>query len=451
MSAVAITDAVAPVRDPEVGPAAVEEAVEVGLLDGRYVSYANFDYAASAPSLSVVLDVVNSVLPWYSSVHRGAGLPSQACTSAYEQARDVVREFLGARSNSAVIFTRNTTDSFNLLAHVLPPSTSVVVFDSEHHAALLPWRGRNVIRVPAPVSPELAVEAARTALRRSPVGPRLLCVTGASNVTGECWPIAELAAVAHDCGARIAVDAAQLAPHRRVNIAALDIDYVAISGHKLYAPFGSGALVGRADWLRAAPPYLIGGGATRSVSDRSVSWAPVPERHEAGTPNVVGAIALAAACDTLAADRERLAAREEALLARLRAGLRDVPGLRELELWPGRQRVGITSFTLAGWDGRLLAAALSAEYGIGVRAGAFCAHPFVRRLLEGHGDATPVRASIGVGTTEPDVDRLLAALGQLARRGPAGRYREVDGQFVPEDDGRVRPDVEAWIRPTSNT
>jgi len=435
----------APVPTPH--PELVGAGLSVPLVSGQTVLYANFDYAASAPALTAARDAVADLLPWYASVHRGAGLASQTSTAAYEAAREAVARFVGARRGMATIFTRNTTDAMNLLAHALPRPSTVIVFETEHHATLLPWRGHRVVRLPAPASPEAACADVARALAESPVGPRLVAVTGASNVTGEVWPVAELARVAHAAGGRIVVDAAQLAPHRPVDIAALDVDYLALSGHKLYAPFGVGALIGRSDWLRAAPPYLIGGGATRAVHDRSVSWAELPDRHEAGTPNVVGAVALAAACGALRrADRAALADREQALLARLRKGLANVPGLCELRLWgPDAPRVGITSFALAGWDGRRLATALSAEHGIGVRAGAFCAHPFVRRLLGSAGcDGTapvPVRASIGLGTTERDVDRLVSAVDRLARRGADWSYVERAGEIVPDPDPRPRKDI----------
>lgn len=169
---------------------------------------------------------------------------------------------------------------------------------------------------------------------------------------------------------------------------ALGLDYVAFSGHKLYAPFGAGVLAGRADWLRAAEPYLKGGGASASVGT-ATRWAPSAEqRHEAGSPNVLGAIALAAACETLSASWEALAAREEALVARLRSGLARLPAVRELSLWGARApRVGIVSFVVDGWDARDVALTLSDEHGIGVRDGRFCAHPFVRHLLGGEGAA----------------------------------------------------------------
>lgn len=396
------------VRIPKVVGADVPVPVKTGLLP-----YANFDYAASAPCLESVQEAVVKALPYYSSVHRGAGHASQVTTRAYEQARETVRAFLGGPQ--AVVFTRNTTDSFNLLARALPQPTSVVVFESEHHATQLPWR--NAVRLPVPAGPIEALQAAGEALKACPQGPRLLVVTAASNVTGELWPIRELADLAHRHGARIAVDAAQLAPHRPLD--ARGLDYVALSGHKLYAPFGAGVLAGRADWLRAASPYLKGGGASRRVGPNGVEWAADAEqRHEAGTPNVLGAIALAAACEALTG-WDDLVAEEERLLGRLRAGLAEIPGVRELSLWgPDHPRVGIVSFTVEGHPARSVAEYLSAEHGIGVRDGKFCAHPLVRHLVGGAGgcadpDGTAVRASIGLGTTDEHVDRLIAALRAL--------------------------------------
>lgn len=426
---------------PRTGPELVGAELTVPLVTGEQVPYANFDYAASAPCLRAVRDTVEEVLPWYSSVHRGAGFTSQVSTRLYERARGSVRRFVNAWHGDAVVFTRNTTDSLNLLASALPAGTTVVVFETEHHANLLPWPARRTVRLPAPASPEEAVAAAEQALVASPVGPRLLCVTAASNVTGELWPVEELAEVAHRHGARIAVDAAQLVPHRRIDMIATGVDYLAFSGHKLYAPYGAGVLVGRVDWLRAAEPYLRGGGASRAVRDTGTSWADVPERHEAGTPNVLGAVALATACDTLAPVLDQLAETEEALLARARAGLARVPGLRQLGLWPSEHpRVSIISFVLDGWDSAHLAAALSAEYGIGVRDGRFCAHLFTDQLVAGAGgQGSAVRASLGIGTTAAQVDRLVRAVHRLATTGANWRYETVDGRIAPSPDPRPLP------------
>ena len=446
-----MTIAIPPARNTDADiptvPAVVGARLSVPLVTGDRITYANLDHAASAPCLEQVRDAVDELLPWYASVHRGAGFASQVSTKVYEQARDTLRRFVGARNSDTVVFTRNTTDSLNLLAKSLPRRTSVVLFDTEHHAALLPWRGPNVRRVQTPESAAAAVPALEAALKLCPEGPRLVVVTGASNVTGELWPVAELAQVARRFGARIVLDAAQLAPHRPVDIKALDVDYVVLSGHKLYAPYGAGALIGRADWLQAAEPYLVGGGATKSVVDwgdhLGVAWSAVPERHEAGSPNVVGVHALAAACDTISRHGwDRIVAHEQALLTRLREGLRSIPGLHELAIFSGDQdRVGVVSFTIHGHEAGLIAAALSAEYGIGVRDGAFCAHVATRRLLD-RVDATEqraLRASLGLGSTVEHVDRLVAALRELVTNGPKWTYVQQDGRWVPADDNRPLP------------
>jgi|SRR5215470_154651 len=425
-------------------PPVVGAGLTVPLATGARIEYANLDHAASTPCLRSVQDVVDELLPWYASVHRGAGFASQVSTAVYERARAVLREFVGARTQDSVIFTRNTTDSLNLLARSLPESTSVVLFDTEHHAALLPWRGPWVHRIQTPSSAAQATAALDAVLKTAPPGPRLVVITGASNVTGELWPIAEIAEIARRHNARVALDAAQLAPHRPIDIQAWDVDYVALSGHKLYAPFGAGALIGRADWLQAAEPYLAGGGATQQVvrgEDRlGVAWSAVPERHEAGSPNVVGVHALAAACQVLAKRWPDIEAHELALLHRLREGLRGVPGLSELSIFGG-PRVGVVSFTIKDQDAGLIAAALSAEYGIGIRDGAFCAHIATRRLLAmvGSPEQRALRASLGLGSTAEHVDRLVDALHTLVTRGPELSYRLDGGRWVPERDTRALP------------
>ncbi|GAA4464847.1 aminotransferase class V-fold PLP-dependent enzyme [Phytohabitans houttuyneae] len=390
----------------------------VRLRSGATVRFAHLDYAASAPCARAAADAVQRLLPWYGSVHRGAGARSARSTLEYERARQAVADFTGARSDDTVVFTRNTTDALNLLAHALPAGTTTVVFDGEHHANLLPWP--NAVRLPTPPDPDTAVALLDRALAGI-AGPALFAVTGASNVTGELWPVRRLAAVAHSHGARVAVDAAQLAPHRPVDLDALGADYLAFSGHKLYAPFGAGALVGRADWLDAAEPYLRGGGASAAVGDHAgdVTWATGPARHEGGTPNLLGAVSLAAVCEALAAaDRNALHAREQQLLARLQAGLADVPAAVPVSLFSDTHpRVGIVSLALPDHDAATVADRLGADHGVGVRAGQFCAHPLARRLTGATrpggcatGPAALLRISFGLGTTDSDIDRVVAAL-----------------------------------------
>ncbi|CAL9630165.1 putative cysteine desulfurase [Streptomyces sp. enrichment culture] len=430
--------------------------VTVPLVTGGEVTYAALDYAASAPALQRVWDDVAAYAPYYGSVHRGAGYLSQLSTDLFENARRTVAEFLDCREDDQVVFTRSTTDSLNLLAAALPADCRVFVFETEHHAALLPWRGAQVTCLDAPRSPREAVETLERALAdRDPYGPALVCVTGASNVTGELWPVRELTAAAHAHGARIVLDAAQLAPHHQVSVADLDVDWVAFSGHKLYAPFGSGVLAGRADWLRAAEPYLAGGGASRKVSRRQdggvdVEWHDSAARHEAGSPNVIGAYALASACKALTeAGFDTLVAREQYLVRAVREGLADVPEVRFLSLFgDDAPRVGVLSFVVEGWNSSHFAAALSAEYGIGVRDGLFCAHPLVRTLLGsdpqsqgacGSPEAAPgekslnaIRVSFGAGTPDEHVERFVRAVRELVTDGAKWNYRTEDGRCVPD-------------------
>lgn len=423
-------------------PAVAGATLRVPLVTGGDIGYANLDHAASAPCLDAVRSAVDEFLPWYASVHRGAGFASQVSTRLYERTRDVLRRFVDARNGDSVIFTRNTTDAFNLLAKALPRKTSVVVFDSEHHAALLPWRGPNVRRVQLPRTRLAAVSVVNEALAECPQGPRLVVVAGASNVTGELLPVAEIAAVARKHGARVALDAAQLAPHRQISLRELDVDYVALSGHKLYAPFGAGALIGRSDWLRAAEPYLAGGGATKLVTEEAVVWNSGEERHEAGSPNTVGVYALGVACEQLAAQWDAVGSHEAALLERLRKGLESLPGFAELRFFDAPvDRVGTVSFVVDGFEPGWLAAVLSAEYGIGVRDGAFCAHVAARRLIREAGSQgqQAVRVSLGLGSTEEHVDRLVLALRQIVARGARWEYAKVDGRWAPVGDPRELP------------
>ncbi|MFD4797567.1 aminotransferase class V-fold PLP-dependent enzyme [Streptomyces anulatus] len=430
--------------------------VTVPLVTGGEVTYAALDYAASAPALQRVWDDVAAYAPYYGSVHRGAGYLSQLSTDLFENSRRTVAEFLGCRADDQVVFTRSTTDSLNLLAAAIPADCQVFVYETEHHASLLPWRDARVTYLNAPRTPAQAVESLERALAdRDPYGPALVCVTGASNVTGELWPVKELAAAAHAHGARIVLDAAQLAPHHPVDIAELDVDWVAFSGHKLYAPFGSGVLAGRADWLRAAEPYLAGGGASRKVARRAdggvdVDWHTTAARHEAGSPNVIGVYSIASACKALTeAGFEGLVAREQELVGRVREGLAEVPEVQVLSLFgDDAPRVGVISFVVRGWNSSHFAAALSAEYGIGVRDGLFCAHPLVRTLLGsdpqdpgecGAPDAVPgerslnaIRVSFGAGTPDEHIDRFLRAVSELVREGARWNYRTEDGRCVPD-------------------
>lgn len=411
-----------------------DAGLEVPVLGGGSVGHVNLDIAASAPAFAAVAAQVERVLPYYASVHRGTGYLSQASTALVEDARAAVATHVGARIDDHVVFTRNTTDALNLLASAVPGET--VVLDAEHHANLLPWErhGRRVVVA----QPTLAatIDALAAELRRRPAA--LLSVTGASNLTGEVLPIEALASLAHEHGARFATDAAQLLPHRRVDLAAAGIDYLAFSGHKAYAPFGAGALVGRGDWLDAAPAHLAGGGAVEAVGLASSAWKAGPERHEAGTPNVIGIAAVA----TALAELERLGedarrSHEAALTARLHEGLAGIAGVRVLRGFADvDDRLGIATIELERGSVGLVAAALAAEHGISVRAGRFCAHPFFDRIAT---RANGLRASVGAGTSADDVDRFVDALAGLVADGPAHEYDRTPAGWCPRHDDRPRP------------
>jgi selenocysteine lyase/cysteine desulfurase len=444
----------------------VGDNLEAPLVTGESRRYVNLDFAASTPALLGVRDAVEEFLPWYSSVHRGAGFKSMVSTAAYEGARRSVHSFLNARSDDVVVFTRNTTDSMNLLASALPEGCLVVTFETEHHANFLPWMRHDVSYLPTPPTPESAVASLTEFLDATRGGrPRLVAVTGASNVTGEIWPIAHLAGAAHRHGASIVVDAAQLAPHHRIDMTELDVDYLAMSGHKLYAPYGAGVLVGRRDWIGEGEPFLAGGGAVDFVGTEEVLWTTLPDRQEAGSPNVVGAVALGTACRILEGiGMDAVAAREAEVMSLAEGRLAKVGGFRRYGLWgSGHPRIGVLTFNLGEMHYAEAAAVLSAEYGIGVRHGCFCAHPLMLHLLEvapacadeiraelreGGSPSIPgaVRASFGIGTTDDDVERFVDAVERLVVDGPQWTYERVGGVgCVPVPDPRPLPGLAAEL------
>jgi len=422
----------------------------VPLADGRRVRAVHADNAATTLGLEHAHAAVESLAAHYGSAHRGAGFASAVTSELVDAARASVAGFVGARPGDEVVFTRNTTDAIALLAHALPEDADVVSFALEHHANLLPWcRFRGHRLVPVVRTRAEVLTRAEEALRDCSSRVRLLAVTGASNVSGELLPLDDLAAIAHRHGARLFVDAAQLAPHRAISLAAQRIDYLALSGHKLYAPFGAGALVGRADWLDATTPYLHGGGAARVVDGTGAVWHEGPARHEGGTPNVPGIVALAAACEALEeVGFDRLRAHEDELRDALDRALASLPHVTPLRIFEDAgERTAIAAFRVAGFTPSLVAAALAAEHGVSLRDGAFCAQPLLRALVpgaagDGCGSApSAVRASFGGGSRLADIERLRCALDELGSRGVAERYRVVDGRFTLAHDNRPRPRI----------
>jgi len=449
----------------------------VPLLDGRRVTYVNLDNAASTPPLVDVMDAVNRFAPYYASVHRGTGFKSRLSTEAYEWARHVVGRFVGADlDRNTVVFGKNTTEAINKLSFRLPLGEGSVVVSTqmEHHSNDLPWRVRSQV-VHVRTKPDGRLDEAHfDALLAEHAGRiALVTVTGASNVTGYLLPVYRLARKAHEAGARILVDAAQMAPHRRVNMLSDDdpehLDFVSIAAHKMYAPFGTGALVGPKETFRHSAPEYSGGGTVAAVTLDEVYWAEPPEREEAGSPNVIGAVAMATAAEVLMdVGMHTIADHEKQLLGYALEQMATIPGLTvygegdpEIAV---SEKVGVVPFNLAGTPHALVAAVLGYEWGIGVRNGCFCAHPYVvslldlngseaghwrARVLEGDRSELPgmVRMSLGCYSSSQDVDRLIEGLSAIARGRIEGDYRvdTATGEYLPS--GFVEPLAEylPWL------
>ncbi|MGY1722400.1 aminotransferase class V-fold PLP-dependent enzyme [Blastococcus sp. SYSU DS0533] len=432
-----------PVRGTTLGRL-VGDDVRVPRLGGELSRYVDLDAAATSSASVRAVQAIQDLLPWYSSVHRGAGAKSRCTSARYEGARETVLDFVRAdRCSHVAVFTRNTTEALNVLAFRLDlrPDDVVVTTAVEHHANLLPWRRHARLRVvDVDAGGTFSAEQVVAALDRRPT-PRVLAVTGASNVTGWLPDLAAITAAARERGVFVVVDAAQLAPHRPIDMAALGVDALALSGHKMYAPFGAGALIAPRQVLDRGQPLLVGGGAVKAVSFDDVVWAEAPDRDEAGSPNVLGAVALAAAAEELGSDWAGLLAHEQALTQALDAELGSIPGLRRYGPASG-DRLPVAAFNLDGVPHGLLAARLSTEHGIGVRSGCFCAHPYMARLLDlteeqvgrFHQDARAgrrqlpgaVRASANRATSVEDVAALGEALRAIAATPEDGRRYRVD-------------------------
>jgi cysteine desulfurase/selenocysteine lyase len=379
-------------------------------VHGRPLAY--LDNAATAHK---PYPVIEAVARFYqrdnANVHRGVHALAERATAAYEAARERVRAFINARSAREIVFVRGSTEAINLVAHGLGqsmrPGDEVVLTTMEHHANIVPWqllRERAGIQLRVlPVTPAGELELDRLADLLN-ARTRLLALTHVSNVLGSLNPVAEIVRTAHAHGVPVLIDGAQAVPHQRVDVQALDCDYYCFSGHKIFGPTGIGMLYGKEALLEALPPFLGGGEMIRRVSFERTLFADPPQRFEAGTPHIAGAIGLAAAIDYLEAlDREAAQHHEQNLLAYATARLGELPGLRIIGVAP--HKAAVISFVMEDVHAHDLGTVLD-HRGVAVRAGHHCAMP----LMEFYGLPATTRASLAFYNTREEIDRLVEAL-----------------------------------------
>jgi len=408
-----VTDAPAVMRPHDVERIRADFPILSQTVRGKPLVF--LDSGASAQKPRAVIDaMVRCMETAYANVHRGAYHLSEAATEAYEASRAAAARFINAPDAREVVFTRNSTEAINLVAHsygrgVLRPGQAVVVSEMEHHANLVPWQmlrdahgiELRVCRVTDAGELDLEDLAARLGDGRV----ALVAVTHMSNVLGTVTPAARIARMAHGAGALVLFDGSQAAVHRRVDVQAIGADFYVFTGHKLYGPTGIGVLWARLDLLDRMPPFLGGGEMIASVTLERATWAEVPAKFEAGTPAIVESVGLHAAIDYVSAiGMPALEAHERGLVDHAMSRLSDVPGLTLL----GRaeDRGGVFAFALDNAHPHDLSTLLD-RAGIAVRAGRHCAEPLHARFgFEGG----TCRASFGLYTTHDEVDYLAEAL-----------------------------------------
>lgn len=379
---------------------------------GKPIVY--LDSAASAQKPEAVLDAMRDFYTGsYANIHRGVYQASERASLAYDGTRDTVATFLGGVAPEEIVFVRGTTEAINLVAQswlrpTLHDGDWVLVSELEHHANIVPWQLVGARTVPIPVTDGglIDLDAAERLLAE---GPRLLAVAHASNALGTINPVAELAARARHHGVPVLVDGAQGAVHVPLDLPSLGVDFYCLSGHKIYGPTGSGVLWARKEHLEAMPPWQGGGDMIDRVSFDGTTYAPVPQKFEAGTPDIAAVIGLGAALRwVMALDREAVARAEHETFARGYHLLESLDGVRLVS--PREPNVGILTFTLDGAHPHDVASLLDQD-GICVRAGHHCTQPLHRRL----GVAATVRASVGVYSGPEDVEALAASLERIGR------------------------------------
>ena len=395
----------------DVGRVSADFPVLNQTVNGKPLVY--LDNAASAQVPQLVIERGAKYLrEEHSNIHRGVHYLSQRATSAYAGAREKARRFINAREARECVFVRGCTEGINLVMHgygrkFVGAGDEIVVSEMEHHSNIVPWqmlceeKGARLRVIPMNDAGELLLDELDALLNER---TRLVCVGHVSNALGTINPIKEITARAHRLGVPVMVDGAQGAPHLRVDVQDLDCDFYAISGHKMFAPTGSGVLYGKAEWLEKMNPFVGGGSMIRTVTFEKSTYANIPDKFEAGTPAIASQIGLGAAIDYLTGlDREAAAAYERELLTYATARLSDIGGVRVIGT--AREKASVLAFVIEDVHPHDVGTILDQE-GIAIRAGHHCAQPVMQHFRV----PATARASFAFYNTRAEVDRLAAAV-----------------------------------------
>lgn len=435
---------------------------DVPTLHGS-MRYINFDNAASTPTFEPIADSIKSFLQWYSNVHRGTGFKSQLSSWAFEESRDIVADFVGADlSKQVVLFTKNSTEAINKLAGRLNFEDGDIVLTSymEHHSNELPWRrAAKVKHIGLNPDGTVNIDHFQSLLKEFKGKVKLVAITGASNVTGYINNLDYFATEAHKAGAKIMVDGAQLSPHRPVDLKPNDpncnIDFFVFSAHKMYAPFGVGVLISDRETFELGDPDQVGGGVVDIVTLEEAYWTDLPEKEEAGTPDIVGVVALAKMIHLIQnIGWDKIIEHESELTKYALTELKKIPEVKlygDTDPENTHNRLGVISLNVGDIPHALTAAILSYEGAIGVRSGCFCAHTYVKELMQVsdadsklleqqilHRDRSAIpgtiRMSFGIYNTMAEVDRFLEMIKKIAKGDYNKNYKlnKEKGEYTPK-------------------
>ncbi|MCX6147232.1 MAG: aminotransferase class V-fold PLP-dependent enzyme [Candidatus Kapabacteria bacterium] len=435
---------------------------KVTLLDGREKQYVFFDNGASTPSFQYSLDKINEFMNWYSAVHRGSGIKSIVASQAYDDAHNIVGEFVGADPlTHTIIFLKNTTEAINKLSYRIELTEDEIVLISgmEHHSNLLPWRrsGKfDIIKIDK--EGYLDYNDLDGKIRKYGKRIKLIAVTGASNGSGIVNDYHRIAEIAHSNGSMILVDAAQLSPHRKINMLKNDdprhIDFLVMSAHKMYSPYGIGVLIMPNDICLKGDPEYVGGGNSLAVTHKKALWRSGADKEEAGSPNTVGGIAFAAALKVLLEiGMDKVAQHELELTEYILKKFAMMPSIKTLiktDYDNLKNRLGVITFNIENINYQLVGAILCYEFGIGLRCGRFCTQPYINKLLglteeedeiyynnlaNGERKDIPgvIRISFGIYNTIEEIDYLIQALEYIIEK------KVFDNYYYNNSYGEYRP------------